>query len=281
MRLRYVPILAALLSVPCLATDPPLPKSDAPPPVVSPDWPVTIPKKDVIPAPMPSVTETLLGGEWYVVQGNGNEQLLSSPPGVVSITEETGPITLRGTFVNSGGKVETRKYEKKQVFIVERIRKPDGTFVEGQFELLKVPKGVIERHVIGDGTDPIPPPKPKPKPDDPPAPEPAKTFRVIFVHETSKPLTAAQNGVIYGKVVEEYLTKNATGGKAGWKRRDPNTPSEPGVMGDLWTAAKAAMKPTDPPCVVVEKNGNVEIIPVEATPEAMVAVFDKYVKGGK
>ena len=126
---------------------------------------------------------------------------------------------------------------------------------------------------------PQPPPGPGPGPQPPPGP--VTSFHVIFVVESGKTLTPEQNGVVYGRVVEEYLTKNVTGGKAGFKRRDPDTPSETGVMGEIWTAAKTKLKKTDPPCVVVEKNNNVEIIPLAATPEAMIAVFDEYLKGAK
>lgn len=132
--------------------------------------------------------------------------------------------------------------------------------------------------VVVIGTPPTPGPV---TPDDPVVPTPAKEFRVIFVRESMKNLPPEFDAVMYGAKVEEYLTKNATGGKEGFKRRDPDEPAGPGVMGEIWMAAKAKMKATDPPCVVVQKDGNVEIIKFEQSPEAMIAVFDKYLKGAK
>ena len=82
----------------------------------------------------------------YVVQSADEVQLVASPPGVVTITEEVGPIRLRGKFADSGGKVESRTYEKKHVFIVERV-------AAGSVELLLVPKGTVTRRVITGGAN--------------------------------------------------------------------------------------------------------------------------------
>jgi hypothetical protein len=250
--------------------------------VAAPPESIRLPVTPVAPQPAPpapSGVSKLGPGQLYVIDSDVECLVLASPIGIVKTTDGKGPVKVFGVFVDGTWSNEWREFKGKQITIVEAA-------VSGRVELLIVPVGATTtKDVIRvtldvtAGQGPIPPPKPKP--DDPKPPEPAKTFRVIMVHETATPLTAAQHGVIYGKVVEEYLTKNATGGKAGWKRRDPNTPSEAGIMGELWTAAKAELKPTDPPCVVVEKDGKVEIIPLAATPEEMVAVFDKYVKGAK
>lgn len=148
MRLRYASVLLLALVGTATCADP-VPKF--------PDWPVA-PRVPDVPSPMPAPASVLNGSDWFVVQSDAEVQLLASPPGLVSITEEVGPIRLRGSFADGGGKVETRTYEKKHVFIVERL-------AAGQVELLLVPKGAVVRRVIGDGTEPIPPPKPKPEPE--------------------------------------------------------------------------------------------------------------------
>lgn len=236
-----------------------------------PDWPIE-PKKDVIPFPVPKAVTVLNGEDLYVVQGDGSEQLLSSPPGVVSITEEAGPIRIRGKFVDSNGKTETRVYGGKQVFIVERV-------LAGQFELLKVPKGKVERRLISDGQPTPPePPGPGPGPGPGPAPVPAKTFRVIFAVESGDTITPVQSGIMYGRAVEEWCLKNCTGGREGFARRDKDNPTISGKeMSDIWTAAKPQITKT--PVAIVEKNTHVEIIPLEDSPEKMIAVFQEYLQG--
>lgn len=206
---------------------------------------------------MPGVLEVLNGSDWYVVQSDEEVQLVASPPGVVSVTVETGPIRLRGTFADGGGKVETRVYQKKHVFVVERLK-------AGQVELLLVPKGKIERRVLGDGTDPIPPP------------EPVKSFRVVFVVESGDTLTAAQTSVIYGEEVEKFLSAKCTNGRKGWFRRDKDGKVDQldATMQALWKAVQA--KVTATPCVAVAVNEKVEIIDLAATPAAMIARFKEY-----
>ncbi len=243
-----------------------------PPSKTFPDWPLApVPTVPVQPTPSPV---SILAGEYlYVVQSDEVVQLLSSPPGIVDIQEDAGPIKIRGKFVDGSGKTETRTYTKKQVFVVTRLQ-------QGDVELLMTPKGAVTRRMLVD-TDPIPPPKPKPPtPVDPPVP--AKTFHVFFVYESTggkANLTPEQHGVIFGNVVENFLVKNCTGGAAGFRRRDKDSPPGTGDMGALWTAVKPSF--TTFPCAVVEKNDKAEIIPVEATPELMVAKFNEYLLGSK
>ena len=250
----------------------------APPPGETlPDWPATpVVPQPMPPQPAPKAVASLAADELYVVQSNEDVQLLASPPGVVTVTKESGPLKIRGLFV--GNKiVSTRTYAKKNVFIVERI-------AAGDVELLLVPAGKVERRVVGDGDSPVPPPKPKP--DDPPAPkppEPVTSFRVIFVWESGDTLTAAQNSVINGVEVADFLAAKTTktGTDKGWRLKDKDAPAagDTPVMNELWAAVKAKLKPTDVPCVAVEVNGKVEIIPLAATPAEMVAKFKTYLGG--
>lgn len=129
------------------------------------------------------------------------------------------------------------------------------------------------------GPQPKPPaPTPKPKPDDPPAPSPTKTLRVIFVVESGDTLTTAQQGIVYGLETENWCLKNCTGGKAGFARRDKDNPAVEGrELNDVWRTAGPQITRT--PCVVVERNSHIEIIPLEDTPARMVAVLDEYLQG--
>jgi hypothetical protein len=259
--MRSTSCLLVLLASVAFCADPVVPKF--------PDWPIA----PVVVPDAPSLPVTKLTGEnLYVVQSDAEVQLLASPPGIVTVTEEVGPIRIRGRFVDGTGKTETRTYTKKQVFVIERVQ-------SGNVELLMVPKGAVERRLIAD-SDPIPPPKPKPpgpNPPDPPAP--VTSFRVFLIFESGNTLTAAQNSVLYGKTVEDYLNSKCTGGKAGWRRRDKDLGGENDpTMTALWTAIKPNITVT--PCIAVEVNGKVDIIKLGATQAEMVATLNKYF-GGK
>jgi hypothetical protein len=119
-----------------------------------------------------------------------------------------------------------------------------------------------------------PDPNPDPKPVDPPKPDPKPadpltSFRVILVSETGTPLTQAQFGVMYAKKVSDWLDANTT--PDGWRRydKDARTDGDRPPLNALWAAAKPKVSAV--PCVAVERNGKVEVIAFEGTPEAMVA----------
>lgn len=127
---------------------------------------------------------------------------------------------------------------------------------------------------------PRPPPKPDPDPPPDPKPVPVTSFRVIFIYESGDTLTPKQNSVIYGKTVEDFLIANCTGGKTGFRRRDKDAPGEAdATFAALWAAVKAKLKMGDTPCVAIERDGKVDIIPLSATPAEMVAVLRKYAEG--
>lgn len=140
--------------------------------------------------------------------------------------------------------------------------------------------------VIGDAPPvppgPLPPIPPTPVPPVPPTPVPTKSFRVIFIMETAKTPTKEQISAMYGKDVRDYLALNTTkeSGQPGYRHWDQNTTaeSESPTMKALWDAITPQI--TTLPCVAVEVNGKVEIVPLGATPAAMVATFEKY-RGGK
>ena len=277
----FVCLFASVAASTDPATSPqpvPLVTPPAPPPgETRPDWPAApVVPQPMPPQPTPQAVASLGADELYVVQSDEDVQLLASPPGVVTVTKESGPLKIRGLFV--GNKiVSTRTYQKKNVFVVERVK-------AGDVELLLVPAGKVERRVVGDD-EPAPPPKPKP--DGPPAPkppEPVASFRVIFVWESGDTLTAAQNSVINGVEVANFLAAKTTktGTDKGWRLKDKDAPAagDTPVMNELWAAVKAKLKPTDVPCVAVEVNGKVEIIPLAATPAEMVAQFKTYLGGG-
>lgn len=138
---------------------------------------------------------------------------------------------------------------------------------------------------IGEVPQPPIPPEPKPpepKPPEPKPPIPVSSFRVIFVWESGKTLPIGQVAVMDAKVVRDYLTLNCTpeGGYAGWRKydKDQDAGKDQPTIAAMWKATQPSV--TTVPCVAIEVNGKVDIVPLAATPESMVDTFKKYKSGG-
>jgi len=139
---------------------------------------------------------------------------------------------------------------------------------------------------VGAPTPPIPPtpvpPTPIPPTPVPPTPVPVTSFHVIFVFESGKTLTSAQLTTMDAKVTRDYLTANTTpeGGFSGWRKYDKDQVStkDTPTIDAMWKATQP--KVTAVPCVAIEANGKVDILPLEATPAAQVEVFKRYKSGG-
>jgi hypothetical protein len=162
------------------------------------DGPIRVPSGPAVPVPMPPAPSpggvvALSGDALFVVDSDAPVIVLASPKGLVTVTEEAGPIRIRGRFADGLGKVESRVYKGKQVVTVEAA----GT---GRCEILVVPVGatketdVIRRLLdVDSGTGPIPPPtppKPEPKPEPDPTPKASKVTVVIC--EVTAERTVAQ-----------------------------------------------------------------------------------------
>lgn len=122
--------------------------------------PVVVPDKMPPPVVVDPVAK-INGDEIYVVDSDTPCVVLASPVGVVSVTEESGPVRVRGRFVGGTGQVETKTFRGKQVFLVE------GGILPGKVELLIVPQGatkaadILRRTIIvSEGKGPRPPPVP-------------------------------------------------------------------------------------------------------------------------
>lgn len=150
-----------LLSNSSFAADP------QPAPIPPVHWPV-LPAPMPNPPPTPNEVTSLASDQIYVLGIDADSQVLASPAGIVQVIHESGPVKIRGRFVDGNGNRETRKYTNKQVVCVE----PVGT---GKVELMVVYGGAgsaaqIERRTINVGgngpTPPSPPNPPTPTPDD-------------------------------------------------------------------------------------------------------------------
>jgi hypothetical protein len=153
---------------------------------------------------------------------------------------------------------------------------PPGTYV---FRAM-VPNGddVVATETVLTVTGPRPPPGPNPPEPIPPTPQPVTSFRVIFVYESGDTLPVGQAAVMDAKAVRDYLGANTTrdGNTAGWRRydKDISLTNETPTFKALWEAVKTKL--TVVPCVAIEVNGKVDILPFPATPAEAVALFRKY-----
>ena len=179
--------------------------------------PVAVPTVSQIRLPIstipvvPTAVTELKEDSWFVIEADIPCIVLASRNGFVSIVPEKGPLRLRGKFADGTGKVETRSYTAKSLWIVEAV-------APGEVELLIVPNGavdeaaVIRRTLVVGGKGPQPPPKPdvivdptpKPKPD-PPTPVAAKVLTIVIVEKAIErtPQSAALIGnLAYWKSLE-------------------------------------------------------------------------------
>ena len=261
----------------------------APAPKVSP-W-VKVPEVAPLPPapqPPPGAVPRLGVEELYVLDCAETCFILVSPPGIVNISQDAGPLKVRGKFVGGTGKYETRTFTGKAVFTVEAI----GT---GRVELIVVKEGAksaadVFRQLLDAGHGPLPPPippdPPKPPPPDPPtppAPIPAPGLRVLMLFETKNPetLTAGQRAVIYSAKVRDHLNKVCVkeNGWPGYRIYDPDTPM--GGESKLWQDVMLR-KRTSLPWLVISnpgKGGYEGVLPNSV--EEFLKLLKQYESGGE
>ena len=189
-------ILLALFACPALSADP---------------LPIRLPEL-AVPTPMPrpaSAVSKLAADEWYIVDSDVPVLVLASPEGVVSISEDAGPVKIRGKFADGAGKVESRTYKGKSVFTVEAVQ-------TGRVEILIVPVGgaakdVIRRTLDVMGARPSPPPEPVPDPKPTPKPDPyTGKFSMVVIEETN--VAANNRGQFFAdKELRDYLATKLVG----------------------------------------------------------------------
>lgn len=185
---------------------PPIPKSDGAPPAPGPfKFPLIVSPPAPAPQPVPGAALALGADTVYVIPHDDPFLLFASSPNspapLVTITRETGPLKIRGKFIDSKGKIETRTFPQKFLAVVEAVPGANG-----RAELIAVPAGIVdeakaERQAVdvGAGQGPQPPPDdgkkqvaPDPKPQPPPVPvdpkpdpkpNPAGPLWLVIVYE--------------------------------------------------------------------------------------------------
>jgi hypothetical protein len=234
------------------------------------------------PAPVADVSK-LAADQWYVIDSDVPVIVLASPAGLVRVTEEAGPVRIKGRFADGAGKVETRDYKGKHVVTVEAV-------ATGRVEIIVVPVGaqkaadVIRRTL--DVYTGLPPPLPDdpPKPIEPPEPpSPVGPLRVLFVYETNKPLTREQKNAIDSPAVEKYLNEKCSKDAKGapeWKEFDPHqkfaasfNPTLKALFTDSLAEANKKL-----PAVVIAVGQNAKVYQVTNEAE-LLALLKKHAEG--
>ena len=220
-------------------------------------FPVEQPKVQPVPPPTPVVK--LTANALYVVESDDPFFLLASPPNLVALSEDAGPLKVRAVFADSDGKTVTRTYKSKHLFIVEAA----GV---GTVELIAFPQGITDATKIvrktlyvDNGQGPRPPPGPSPEPVPPPTPaDPyfpldGKT-RVLMLYDSNNldKLTAAQRAAVDGVAVREWLDSHcAPDGYRIWPSTVKGVENTPA----LWQKAFAKASSFSPLPVVLISNG--------------------------
>jgi hypothetical protein len=112
------------------------------------------------PLPMPASSVLKLSSEvYYVVEADVPVMILASPDGIVNVGSDTGPLKLRGKFIDGKGKVETRTYKGKYVYYIDQNGTASGNvelfvFAVGEPDASKVQRVKL---IVGE-VQPIPPP---------------------------------------------------------------------------------------------------------------------------
>ena len=271
-------MMPLLLSLALLAADPP-PNAG---PIRLPAVTVTADPK---PTPGPDAVTRLTADRLYVLDSDVPVVVLSSPPGLVTLTEDAGPVKVRGQFADGTGKYETRTFTGKYVYTVEASK-------TGRVELIVVPVGaktpaeVIRRAidvVAGDSPQPPQPgPGPAPQPTPGIAPIAGDGFKVLIVYEamTEQTLPPAQQAAIFGKKTRDYLNAKCAPGPDGkpkeWRIFDQNTPTDGDTQ--VWRDAMKRPRASVPWLVVSDGKTGFEG-PLPATDAEITAILTQF--GGK
>lgn len=165
-----------------------------------------------MPRPASAVSK-LSGDQFYIVDSDVPVMVIASPEGVVSITEDSGPLKLKGKFADGKGGIETRTYAGKYIFTVEAV-------MTGKVEIIVIKQGsgetkstIHSRRTLdvtaGEGPRPPPDPTPDPKPTPTPAPYTGK-FSMVVIEETD--VAANNRGQFFAdKELRDYLATKLVG----------------------------------------------------------------------
>lgn len=244
--------------------------------IVFPTAPVTTvspPKTEIKLEPVTSIKP----GELYVIGSTTGLRFVFIPDGLVKIQEFSQPVTFFSLF-SGGTEPELRTFDYPHVYALSGVK-------DGKTAMVVVPLGeVTPTTELGPihltvTTKANPPPTPDPEPNPDPTPPPVvKSFRVIFIKESGVTLNSAQSAIPGAYAIRTYLREKTTvdDGQPGWREYDPQqtTVTEPKIIQDLWAAIQPKINTV--PCMAIEVNTKVEILPFPANAAEALKTLKKY-----
>lgn len=266
---------------------PPGPDGITLPPLTTPEAPVPAPK------PPPSSITKLTPGMFYIIESKSPFTVIDSPAGRVKITDEKGPLKIRGLFVDDQKNISTRTFNGPYIASIEAV-------VTGRVELIVFPVGEIDRAKfvrrqldvavlpIPPPPDPVDPVDPKPPPSPAPIPDAGKWVMMMFERGDISKLTNDQRMIFTADAVLKYLDSHTTpspdGKTSGWRTWDQNdiATNEAPIWQKMFARAKdgaAAYKGAGKalPWIVISVDGKTGYEgPVPANIPAMLTLLQTY-----
>lgn len=129
---------------------------------------------DTTPVPSSETIGSLSADQFYVVESDTELITLTSPEGFVDIEASSGPIRVRGLFVDGANKIETRIYSSPFIYFVTAK-------ASGKTELILIPHGVTSQADIVRQVLTVSGGGPKPPPDDDTKPKPQPTVKNVSI----------------------------------------------------------------------------------------------------
>lgn len=221
----------------------------------------------------------LAGDTLYVIPHDEPFLLFDSHPTLttspVTITRETGPLKIRGRFLDGNGAVETRTFTAKHLAIVEPV-----AGATGRAELIAVPQGVTSekdavRQLIDVNHGAQPPPKDDEKKIDPPKPVPPD----VSPEPKPKPVVSGPLWLILVEELDERTpaTAKLVNDTAFWTRLKakqinfrPYDQDEPAAKAKGYVEAAAKANVGLPALILMDKDG--DVVWVKPRPKDTAAV---------
>lgn len=236
------------------------------------------------PAPAPQPAGSLTADRLYIIDSDVDGFLLTQPSGLVSVTQDEGPLKIRGKFIDGSGATETRTYKGKKVFTIEA----SGV---GTLYLNFVPKGVtlqvdiVSRTIqVDNGQGPRPPPDPPtpplpPQPPVPPAPIPGDGLRVLIVYDGNALLSMPpeQALILTSKKVADVLNSKCAIGPDGKTKEWRNYSADAPLDKDFKVWQDAMKRPrTSLPWTIISNGKTGYEGPLSKNQDEFIALVNKY-----
>jgi hypothetical protein len=188
--------------------------------------------------------------EFYILQSESPLLVVASPPRLVEITHEQGPMMARGKFAGGDGTTETRMLLGNHLYFVDAVQ-------SGSVELIVVPVGAadagqIQRQLVEVQAGSRPPPKPEPVDDDQIPVDDTGGFRVLLLLDETADVDTLT--AVDSLQTIKWLDANTDD----WRRGDRSTAETEGeldkeepVWRDIWKAAEPQL-PSGPQLLAIQ-----------------------------